>query len=271
MDAAVAAARARLRPRPLADAPRLPSGSPRSGGWSRTSKPACPSWPRPGPRRWAGWRASPGRCTAVRSLALAQIAELCRSVRNSSSTAPAPARRSRLVVARAGRRGRGDRAVERAVRDHGQQGCLRAADRLHRGDEAVARNPARGLYHRRSRRSGGLPPGVVNLVPSHREAADHLVNNPGIDKVSFTGSTLAGKRIAQVCGGRIARYTLELGGKSAAIIARRLPDRRRGQAAHRHAQHAVAGRSARCSAARSSPRRATTSWPRRSRARWPRS
>jgi len=64
----------------------------------------------------------------------------------------------------------------------------------------------------------GFPPGVINLVPSDREAADHLVNNPGVDKVSFTGSTVAGKRIAQVCGSRIARYTLELGGKSAAII-----------------------------------------------------
>ena len=66
--------------------------------------------------------------------------------------------------------------------------------------------------------AAGLPPGVVNLVPSHREAADHLVCNHGVDKVSFTGSTLAGKRIAQVCGERIARYTLELGGKSAAIV-----------------------------------------------------
>jgi len=64
----------------------------------------------------------------------------------------------------------------------------------------------------------GFPAGVINLVPSDREAADHLVNNPGIDKVTFTGSTLAGKRIAEVCGSRIARYTLELGGKSAAII-----------------------------------------------------
>ncbi|MEQ1641778.1 MAG: aldehyde dehydrogenase family protein, partial [Novosphingobium sp.] len=71
--------------------------------------------------------------------------------------------------------------------------------------------------------AAGLPAGVVNLVPSHREAADHLVSNPGIDKVSFTGSTLAGKRIAQVCGERIARYTLELGGKSAAIIADDFP------------------------------------------------
>jgi acyl-CoA reductase-like NAD-dependent aldehyde dehydrogenase len=64
----------------------------------------------------------------------------------------------------------------------------------------------------------GLPPGVINLVPAHREAADHLVCNPGVDKVSFTGSTLAGKRIGSVCGSRIARCTLELGGKSAAII-----------------------------------------------------
>jgi acyl-CoA reductase-like NAD-dependent aldehyde dehydrogenase len=66
--------------------------------------------------------------------------------------------------------------------------------------------------------AAGLPPGVVNLVPGHREAADHLVNNPGVDKVSFTGSTVAGKRIGQVCAGRVARCTLELGGKSAAIV-----------------------------------------------------
>ncbi len=66
--------------------------------------------------------------------------------------------------------------------------------------------------------AAGLPPGVVNLVCGHREASDHLVCNEGVDKVSFTGSTLAGKRIASVCGSRIARCTLELGGKSAAIV-----------------------------------------------------
>jgi len=66
--------------------------------------------------------------------------------------------------------------------------------------------------------AAGVPAGVVNLVCGHREASDHLVNNPGIDKVSFTGSTLAGKRIASVMGSRIGRYTLELGGKSAAIL-----------------------------------------------------
>jgi len=66
--------------------------------------------------------------------------------------------------------------------------------------------------------AAGLPAGVANLVCGHREAADHMVNNVGVDKVSFTGSTAAGKRIAQVMGGRIGRYTLELGGKSAAIV-----------------------------------------------------
>ena len=66
--------------------------------------------------------------------------------------------------------------------------------------------------------AAGLPPGVVNLVCGHRGASDHLVCNPGVDKVSFTGSTVAGKRIASVCGERIARCTLELGGKSAAIL-----------------------------------------------------
>jgi aldehyde dehydrogenase (NAD+) len=66
--------------------------------------------------------------------------------------------------------------------------------------------------------AAGVPPGVVNLVCGHREASEHLVGNPGVDKVSFTGSTAAGKRIAGICAERIARCTLELGGKSAAIV-----------------------------------------------------
>ncbi|WP_206245307.1 aldehyde dehydrogenase [Novosphingobium terrae] len=66
--------------------------------------------------------------------------------------------------------------------------------------------------------AAGLPAGVINLVCGDREASDHLVSNPDVDKVSFTGSTIAGKRIGEVCAGRVARCTLELGGKSAAII-----------------------------------------------------
>ena len=66
--------------------------------------------------------------------------------------------------------------------------------------------------------AAGVPPGVVNLVCGERAASDHLVRNPGVDKVAFTGSSATGSRIASVCGERIARCTLELGGKSAAIL-----------------------------------------------------
>jgi len=64
----------------------------------------------------------------------------------------------------------------------------------------------------------GLPAGVVNVLTTDRAASESLVRNPGIDKVTFTGSTAAGRAIATACGERIARYTLELGGKSPAII-----------------------------------------------------
>ncbi|PTR05800.1 MULTISPECIES: aldehyde dehydrogenase [unclassified Novosphingobium] len=64
----------------------------------------------------------------------------------------------------------------------------------------------------------GLPRGVVNVVIADREASEALVRNPGIDKIGFTGSSATGRRIASILGDRMARYTLELGGKSAAII-----------------------------------------------------
>ncbi|MEY2471290.1 MAG: aldehyde dehydrogenase [Actinomycetota bacterium] len=64
----------------------------------------------------------------------------------------------------------------------------------------------------------GLPPGVLNVVTADREVSELLVRDPRIDKITFTGSTLAGRRIASICGERIARCTLELGGKSAAVI-----------------------------------------------------
>ncbi len=64
----------------------------------------------------------------------------------------------------------------------------------------------------------GLPEGVVNIVAAGRETGEHLVTHPGVDKVAFTGSTAAGRRIASLCGERLRPVTLELGGKSAAII-----------------------------------------------------
>ncbi len=64
----------------------------------------------------------------------------------------------------------------------------------------------------------GLPPGVFNLVPAGREGGEYLVGHKSIDKVAFTGSTGAGKAIAKICADRLARVSLELGGKSAAIL-----------------------------------------------------
>jgi aldehyde dehydrogenase (NAD+) len=64
----------------------------------------------------------------------------------------------------------------------------------------------------------GLPPGVLNVVTADREVSELLVRDPRVDKITFTGSTAAGRRIAAICGERIARCTLELGGKSAAVV-----------------------------------------------------
>jgi aldehyde dehydrogenase (NAD+) len=63
-----------------------------------------------------------------------------------------------------------------------------------------------------------LPPGVVNIVPAGREVGAYLVEHPGVDKVAFTGSTAAGRTVARRCGELLRPVTLELGGKSAAIV-----------------------------------------------------
>ncbi|MFI6393403.1 aldehyde dehydrogenase [Nonomuraea sp. NPDC050547] len=64
----------------------------------------------------------------------------------------------------------------------------------------------------------GLPPGVLSVVPAGREASEHLIAHPGVDKVSFTGSSATGRRVMSVAADGIKRVTLELGGKSAAIV-----------------------------------------------------
>ena len=89
----------------------------------------------------------------------------------------------------------------------------------------------------------GLPPGVLNVVTADREVSELLVRDPGVDKITFTGSTAAGRRIASLCGERIARCTLELGGKSAAVI---LDDMDLGTAAHDARARRVRAQRARC-------------------------
>jgi acyl-CoA reductase-like NAD-dependent aldehyde dehydrogenase len=64
----------------------------------------------------------------------------------------------------------------------------------------------------------GLPEGVLSIFAADREVSEYLVSHPGVDKVAFTGSTAAGRRIASIGGAQLKRVSLELGGKSAAIV-----------------------------------------------------
>lgn len=63
-----------------------------------------------------------------------------------------------------------------------------------------------------------LPEGVVSIVPGGRETGETLVRHRSVDKISFTGSSATGRHIAALCGEQLKRVSLELGGKSAAII-----------------------------------------------------
>jgi len=64
----------------------------------------------------------------------------------------------------------------------------------------------------------GFPDGVVSILPAGRETSEYLVSHADVDKIAFTGSTAAGRRIAAVAGEQLKRVSLELGGKSASII-----------------------------------------------------
>jgi acyl-CoA reductase-like NAD-dependent aldehyde dehydrogenase len=67
--------------------------------------------------------------------------------------------------------------------------------------------------------SGAFPPGVVNLLSGPGQpTGDALVDNPGVDKISFTGSTTTGMRIMERAARRLAKVSLECGGKFPAII-----------------------------------------------------
>jgi aldehyde dehydrogenase (NAD+) len=78
--------------------------------------------------------------------------------------------------------------------------------------------PSAGYILAEAIEAAKLPPGVVNFITADREASEALVRDLRVDKISFTGSSAVGKRIAAICSERVGRYTLELGGKSAAVI-----------------------------------------------------
>lgn len=64
----------------------------------------------------------------------------------------------------------------------------------------------------------GLPDGVISFLPGDREIGQYLISRPGINSISFTGSTAAGKKVMATAAERMTRVTLELGGKSAALV-----------------------------------------------------
>ncbi|HEY3609688.1 MAG TPA: aldehyde dehydrogenase [Pseudonocardiaceae bacterium] len=64
----------------------------------------------------------------------------------------------------------------------------------------------------------GLPEGVVSILPADRATSEHLISHADVDKIAFTGSTAAGRRIAAIAGAQLKRVSLELGGKSASIV-----------------------------------------------------
>src|SRR5581483_7333371 len=84
--------------------------------------------------------------------------------------------------------------------------------------KAAPQAPGEAYVMAETAQAAGLPPGVLNVVTADREVSELLVRDPRVDKIAFTGSTAAGRRIASIAGELIARVTLELGGKSAEVI-----------------------------------------------------
>lgn len=100
--------------------------------------------------------------------------------------------------------------------------CWKAAPALLAGCTLILKAspeaPLDALLFAESAAEIGLPPGVINVVVADRGVSEILVRSPLVDKVTFTGSTAAGKRIASILGERVARMSLELGGKNAAVV-----------------------------------------------------
>ena len=131
-----------------------------------------------------------------------------------------------LVGEGAGGRRRLHHAVELPAAPDRRQGRLRHRRRLHGGAQAQSRwRRSTPSSSPRSIDDAGLPAGVFNLVtgtgPGVGEA---IAAHPEIDMVSFTGSTRAGKRVAEVASQTLKRVALELGGKSANVLLDDLDD-----------------------------------------------
>src|SRR5210317_1429644 len=85
--------------------------------------------------------------------------------------------------------------------------------------KAAEDTPATAWYFARLAHEAGLPPGVLNVIQGQGpEAGAPLVASPDVDVISFTGSTAVGRRIASIAGERLAKVSLELGGKNPLVV-----------------------------------------------------
>jgi alpha-ketoglutaric semialdehyde dehydrogenase len=85
--------------------------------------------------------------------------------------------------------------------------------------KAAEDTPATAWYFSKLAHEIGMPPGVLNVVQGYgHEAGAPIVANPGVDVISFTGSTAVGRQIASVAGQRLAKVSLELGGKNPLVV-----------------------------------------------------
>ncbi len=85
--------------------------------------------------------------------------------------------------------------------------------------KAAEDTPATAWYFAKIAHEAGLPPGVLNVIQGYgQEAGAPLVADPDVDVISFTGSTAVGRQIASIAGQRLAKVSLELGGKNALVV-----------------------------------------------------
>jgi len=79
--------------------------------------------------------------------------------------------------------------------------------------------PATAWYFGKIAHDVGMPPGVLNIIQGFgEEAGGPLVASPRVDVVSFTGSSVVGRKIAVTAGERLAKVSLELGGKNPLVV-----------------------------------------------------
>jgi aldehyde dehydrogenase (NAD+) len=145
--------------------------------------------------------------------------DLGRTYRGRGGPARAPRRlRSGHHPSQPGRGGRRRGAVERAGHADPDEGGAGVAGRCSVVVKTAPETPLSSYRVAEAFAAAGIPPGVLSILPGDRQTGVALTRHPGVDRVSFTGSTAAGAMIAADCGHDLRRVNLELGGKSAAIL-----------------------------------------------------